>query len=245
MSTDLVSIPIAVAFLAGLLSFLSPCVLPLAPSYLAFVTGMSIDDLGRGDQVGVRRRAAVHAALFILGFSLVFLGLGATATVLGQQLRAALPAVQQVGGVLIIFFGLYLLGVFRVSALSRERRVHLAHKPAGKLGSVAVGAAFGAGWTPCIGPVLASILLYAGMQGTMTQGLLLLAVYAIGLGVPFFVAAVAFNWFLARVRLLRPHLRTLERVGGVLLVIVGVLLASGRFTLLSNYLAGFGQLITL
>src|SRR5690606_38855775 len=128
-------------------------------------------------------------------FSLVFLGLGATATLLGQQLRAALPAVQQVGGVLIIFFGLYLLGVFRVSALSRERRVHLAHKPAGKLGSVAVGAAFGAGWTPCIGPVLGSILLYAGMQGTMTQGLLLLAVYAIGLGVPFFVAAVAFNWF--------------------------------------------------
>src|SRR5690606_9583323 len=102
LSTDLVSIPVAVAFLAGLLSFLSPCVLPLAPSYLAFVTGMSIDDLGRGDQVGVRRRAAVHAALFILGFSLVFLGLGATATLLGQQLRAALPAVQQVGGVLII-----------------------------------------------------------------------------------------------------------------------------------------------
>lgn len=245
MNADLVSIPIAVAFLAGILSFLSPCVLPLAPSYLAFVTGMSIDDLGSSGQAGVRRQAAVHAALFILGFSLVFLALGATATLLGQTLRTVLPAVQQVGGVVIIIFGLYLLGVLRFSTLSRERRVHLAQKPAGKLGSIAVGAAFGAGWTPCIGPVLASILLYAGMQGTMTHGLLLLAVYAIGLGIPFFVAAVAFNWFLARVKSLRPHLRTLERVGGVLLVIVGVLLASGKFTLLSNYLAGFGQLITL
>jgi len=233
------------AFVAGLVSFLSPCVLPLAPSYVTFVTGMSIDDLANGDRRGARRQAALHAALFILGFTLVFLALGATATLFGAALRQLLPALQQVGGVVIAVFGLYLLGVLRLPALMRERRVHLARKPSGRAGSVLVGVAFGAGWTPCVGPVLASILLYAGMQGTMGQGMLLLAVYALGLGIPFFLAAVAFNWFLAGTRLLRHRLRLIERVAGAFMVVVGVLLVSGRFAVLSNYLAGFGQLLTL
>lgn len=243
--SDAASISYTVAFLAGVVSFLSPCVLPLAPSYITFVTGMSIDDLAGGDQSGARRQAALHAALFILGFSLVFMALGATATIFGSALRRLLPALQQAGGVVIILFGLYLLGALRLPFLMRERRFQLARKPTGRVGSVLVGVAFGAGWTPCIGPVLASILLFAGMQGTMGQGMLLLAVYAVGLGIPFFIAAVAFNWFLGGARMLRGRLRMIERVSGALLVIVGALLVSGRFAILSNYLAGFGQLLTL
>jgi cytochrome c-type biogenesis protein len=233
------------AFVAGLVSFLSPCVLPLAPSYVTFVTGMSLDDLAGGDRRGARRQAALHAALFILGFTLVFMALGATATLFGAALRQLLPALQQAGGVVIVLFGLYLLGALRLPFLMRERRVQLARKPTGRVGSVLVGVAFGAGWTPCVGPVLASILLYAGMRGTMGQGMLLLAVYAVGLGIPFFLAAVAFNWFLAGTRLLRHRLRLIERAAGAVMLVVGVLLVSGRFAVLSNYLAGFGQLLTL
>ena len=240
-----VSIPYTVAFLAGLVSFLSPCVLPLAPSYITFVTGMSLDDLSTGDQAGARRQAALHATLFILGFTIIFMALGATATALGATLGRLLPALQQVGGVIITLFGLYLMGILRPSFLMRERRVQLARKPGGRVGSVLVGMAFGAGWTPCVGPVLASILLYAGMQATMSQGMLLLLVYAIGLGIPFFVAAVAFNWFLAGTRALRSKLGIIERVAGALMIVVGVLLVSGRFALMSNYLAGFGQLFSL
>ncbi|HEX5831425.1 MAG TPA: cytochrome c biogenesis protein CcdA [Gemmatimonadaceae bacterium] len=243
--SDVASVSYAMAFVAGLVSFLSPCVLPLAPSYVTFVTGMSLEDLASGDRDGARRQAALHAALFILGFSLVFMALGATATLFGAALRRLLPALQQAGGVVIVLFGLNLLGMLRLPVLMRERRMHLARRPGGRVGSVLVGVAFGAGWTPCVGPVLASILLYAGMQGTMGQGMLLLAVYAIGLGIPFFLAAVAFNWFLAGTRLLRNQLGVIERVAGALLVLVGALLVSGRFTILSNYLAGFGQFLTL
>ena len=245
---DPTSISLGLAFLAGLVSFLSPCVLPLAPSYLTFVSGLSLEELGGADRpdAGARRRHAVlHAALFILGFSLVFVALGATATAFGAALRRALPVLQQVGGVVIVLFGLWLLGVVRPGWLLRERRAQLARRPAGLAGSVLVGIAFGAGWTPCIGPVLASILLYAGMQATMTHGVLLLATYALGLGVPFLVAAVALDWFLARTRAVRRHLRTIERAAGGLLVVAGVLLLSGRFTMLSSFFAGFGQLITL
>ncbi|HEY0970273.1 MAG TPA: cytochrome c biogenesis protein CcdA [Gemmatimonadales bacterium] len=243
--SDVGSVSFAMAFLAGLVSFLSPCVLPLAPSYVTFVTGMSLDELSSGDRGGARRQAALHATLFILGFTLVFMALGATATVFGATLRRLLPALQQAGGVVIVLFGLYLVGLLRPAFLMRERRVQLARKPTGRVGSVLVGMAFGAGWTPCVGPVLASILLYAGMQATMGEGMLLLAVYAFGLGIPFFLAAVAFNWFLAGARLLRSRLAVIERVAGVLLIVVGVLLASGRFTIMSNYLAGFGQLLSL
>jgi cytochrome c-type biogenesis protein len=242
---DAGSVSLGFAFLAGLASFLSPCVLPIVPSYVSFVTGLTLDDLKGDDRAGARRQAALHAGLFILGFSLVFVALGASATALGGLLRRSLPLLQQVGGIVVALFGLYMLGVLRLPALMRERRVHLASKPAGRIGSLVAGIAFGAGWTPCIGPVLASILLYAGLETTMARGVLLLAVYALGLGIPFFLAAVGLNWYLSGARYLRRWLVPIERVTGAFLVLLGVLLFTGRFSALSSFFAGFGQLINL
>ena len=239
------SVSFGIAFLAGLASFLSPCVLPLVPSYVTFVTGMTLEELSVNGRAAARRQAALHASLFVLGFTFVFVALGATATALGVQLLHSLPGLQRVGGILIVLFGLAMLGVVRVPAMMRERRVQLAAKPAGMAGSVLVGVAFGAGWTPCVGPVLASILLYAGTSGSMVEGTLLLLVYALGLGIPFWIAAVGLNWYLAGARRIRRWLRPIEVVSGSLLVIIGVLLFSGRFALLSGYLAGFGQLFSL
>ena len=224
----------ALAFAAGLASFLSPCVLPVVPGYVSFVTGVTLDDVrsDRGDSV--RRQAAVHSALFILGFSLLFVVLGASATALGAVVRRSLPLIQQIGGAVIVLFGLYLLGLIRLPLLMQEKRVQLASKPAGMAGSVIAGVAFGAGWTPCVGPVLATILLYAGMSGTVLHGAALLAVYALGLGIPFFVAAVAFNWFLSRAPFLRRWLVPIERTAGAVMVLVGALLFSGRFAILAR-----------
>ena len=243
--TDSSTVSLGVAFLAGLASFLSPCVLPIVPGYITFVTGQTLEELPTGSRSTARRRAALHATLFVLGFSLVFVALGATATVLGAALGRALPLLQQAGGVIVALFGLWMLGVLRVPALMRERRLHFAQKPAGMAGTLMVGVAFGAGWTPCVGPVLASILLYAGFSATMGRGMLLLGAYAFGLGLPFWLAAVGLNWYLAGVRRLTRWMRPIELVAGAMLVVVGVLLFTGRFAIMSNTLAGFGQLFTL
>ncbi|MFO7261702.1 MAG: cytochrome c biogenesis protein CcdA [bacterium] len=243
--TDASPVSLGLAFLAGLVSFLSPCVLPIVPSYVSFVTGLTLDELRAHGGAAARRHAALNAGLFILGFSVLFIALGASASALGAAVTRALPLLQQVGGVVIALFGLYLLGVLRVSALMRERRIQLASRPAGALGSIAAGLAFGAGWTPCIGPVLASILLYASLEATAPRGMMLLAAYALGLGVPFFVAAVALNAFLTRTRWLRRWMLPLQRVMGAFLIILGVLLFTGRFAVLSSFLAGFGQVIDL
>ncbi len=242
---DATSLPIALVFAAGVVSFLSPCVFPIVPSYVAFVTGLTLDELRGGDGRDARREAAVHAALFVLGFSLVFIALGASATLLGGVLRRSLPLLQQIGGVAIALFGLYLLGILRIPALMRERRVHLAAKPAGKVGSVAVGVAFGAGWTPCIGPVLASVLLYASFEETLARGVLLLAVYALGLGIPFFLSAVALNWFVAGSARVRRWLQPIERAAGALLLVIGVMLFTGRFAQLTAFLAQFSPAIEI
>lgn len=224
----------ALAFAAGLASFLSPCVLPVVPGYVSFVTGLTLEDFASARGASVRRQAAAHSALFIAGFSLLFVVLGASATALGALVRRALPLIQQIGGAVIVLFGLYLLGLFRMPLLLQERRVQLSSKPAGRLGSVIAGVAFGAGWTPCVGPVLATILLYAGMSDTVLHGAALLAAYAIGLGIPFFVAAVGFNWFLSRRRWLRRWLVPIERTAGVVMVVAGAFLFTGRFAALSR-----------
>ena len=242
---DFASVSLGLAFIAGLLSFLSPCVLPIVPSYVTFITGTTLDELSDDAQRSARVRGAVHAMLFVAGFSIVFVVLGATATAFGTILRRSLPLLQQIGGVLIVAFGLYLIGVLRLPWLMRERRVHLASKPAGMMGTLLVGVAFGAAWTPCVGPVLASILLYAGTRATMARGMLLLGSYALGLGIPFVVAAVGFNWFLVGTQRLRRWLRPIEITSGALLVIVGVMLFTGRFAALANFFAGFGHLVNV
>lgn len=221
------------AFAAGLLSFLSPCVLPLVPSYLSYLTGMTA-----AQEIQARRHLALlHALFFVLGFTLIFVALGATATALGRVLNYYQHWLERLGGALIVFFGLVTLGVVRIGALTREARVQLQDKPVGFLGSSLAGMAFGAGWTPCIGPVLATILLYAGTTATVGQGALLLGIYALGLGVPFFVAAVAFNGFLTRAPALRRWLVPIERAAGAVLVVLGVLLFSGRFAVLAGFFA--------
>ena len=237
---------LGLAFTAGLVSFLSPCVVPLVPSYLTFVTGMSLDELtageGRADQ---RARTMLHATLFVLGFSIVFVSLGAVATALGAAIGRSLVWLERIGGVVIMIFGAQLLGVLRLHALLRERRVHVAQKPVGLLGSFVVGVAFGAGWTPCVGPVLATILLYAGTTGSVARGTLLLVAYALGLGLPFLIAAYGLGRFLSRSRVLTHWLRPLELLSGAALVFVGLALATGRFRMLTGVLAGLGQLVNL
>jgi cytochrome c-type biogenesis protein len=223
-----------VAFAAGLLSFLSPCVLPLVPSYIGFLTGMTLPE------VTDRRRAALlHASLFIAGFSLVFVLLGASATALGRALNQYQVWIQRIGGVLIIGFGLICLGAVRAEALMRERRIQLEEKPVGYLGSMLVGMAFAAGWTPCIGPVLGAILGLAATSSDLARGTLLLVAYSAGLAVPFLLAAIALESFLGWFQRFRRYLPWVMRVSGVLLVFVGVLMVTGQFTRLAGWLQQF------
>ncbi len=222
-----------VAFVAGLLSFLSPCVLPLVPSYVGFITGMTLPEVE-----GRRRAAFIHALLFVAGFSLVFVLLGASATALGRALNHYQVWLQRVGGVLIIGFGLLCLGVFKLGMLSQERRLHLERKPVGYLGSALVGMAFGAGWTPCIGPVLGGILGLAATASDVSRGMQLLAVYSAGLAIPFLIAAVAVDSFLDWFQKFRRYLPWVMRLSGVLLIVVGFLLLTGEFTRLAGWLQG-------
>jgi len=240
-----VSVSLPLAFLAGVVSFLSPCVLPVVPSYLAFVSGLTLEELRDGTTAGARRAAVLHSVLFVLGFGAVFMTLGWAATAAGQAFARTLPWLNRVGGVALIAFGLYLAGLLRVPGLSREMRVHVASRPTGWAGSFLVGVAFGAGWTPCIGPVLASILLYAGMEATQGQGVLLLATYAVGLGIPFVAASAMFNGFLAGVQQVKKWMVPLGRAAGAVLVLVGVLMVTGSYATLASFLAGMGQLVNL
>ena len=227
------SVGLAVAFTAGILSFLSPCVLPLVPSYISFITGLSLDELG------VRRRVALtHGLFFISGFTLIFVALGATATGVGQALNHYQSWIERIGGLLIVFFGLYLLGAIRFGPLAREQRVHLQEKPVGYLGSTLVGVAFGAGWTPCIGPILASILMLNMVEASLLRGTLLLFVYSMGLAVPFLLAAVAVERFIGWFKKFRAYIPLTTKVAGGILIFVGLLLVSGYFSVLAGWLQG-------
>jgi cytochrome c-type biogenesis protein len=228
-----VSLGLLISFTAGLLSFLSPCVLPLVPSYVTFVTGLSLEDVQRS-----RKTALVHAILFVIGFSLIFLALGATATALGRLLLVHRRWISRVGGVLVVLLGLYLLGAFNMRFLARERRIHLSDKPLGYLGSVLVGIAFGAGWSPCIGPILGGILTYTATQAELRRGLLLLAAYSLGLAIPFVLAAIAVERFIAIFQRHRAKLIWIDRIAGALLIVVGVLMLTNYMTMLTGYLQG-------
>jgi len=228
------------AFLAGLVSFVSPCVLPLVPSYVTFITGLSFDELTASEQgPRVRRLTLIHSLAFIFGFSLVFIALGATATATGQFLREHQDTLRIVGGILIVFFGIYLTGLIKIPALSRERKARLTEKPLGVLGSVLVGITFAAGWTPCIGPILASILLYASTAQTVGTGILLLSVYSLGLGVPFLIASLGMNTFLAASKGIRKQLHTIEVVSGVILIVFGLALVTNVFSYFVAFLSRF------
>ena len=232
-----------------MLSFLSPCVLPLVPPYLTYMSGASFDQLRAGDQgaVALQRRVAVTSLFFILGFSLVFITLGATATAFGQAFRQALPILTPVAGVLIIAMGLHFLGVYRIALLDRQLRHQGPGAASGPLGGFLLGLAFAIGWTPCIGPVLAAVLSLAAGRDTAWEGAGLLGIYSLGLGVPFFLAGIAIGPFLTFFQSFKKHLHTVERVMGGLLVLTGVLFLTGNFTRLSYWfqdtfpvLANFG-----
>lgn len=225
------SIGIVIAFTAGLLSFLSPCVLPLVPSYVTFITGLSVEDVSK-----TRRTALIHASLFIAGFTIIFMLLGAGATTLGYVVKSQRVWLARIGGALIIVFGLYLVGALNIGFLARERRVHLANKPVGYLGSVLVGIAFGAGWSPCIGPILGAILTYTASEADLQRGMVLLFTYSMGLAVPFLVAAFAVEWFLKTFQKFKRYLGYVQKVAGVLLIIVGILMITNYFTILATML---------
>ena len=195
---------------------------------------MSLDDVSKS-----RRLALVHALLFVVGFSLIFLALGASATLLGRLLVTYRAWISRIGGILVLVFGLYLLGVFNLGVFARERRVHLTNKPLGYLGTVLVGVAFGAGWTPCIGPILGSILTYAATQEQVSRGIWLLAAYSLGLAVPFVVAAVAVERFLTAFNAMRRHMVWVTRVSGAVLVVVAVLMITNYLSVLTGVLQGW------
>ncbi|HEV8509522.1 MAG TPA: cytochrome c biogenesis protein CcdA [Gemmatimonadales bacterium] len=223
----------AVAFAAGLLSFLSPCVLPLIPSYVGFLTGMSVEEAERR-----RWTALLHGVWFVAGFSLVFVLLGAAASAVGNLLRDYQHWLGRLGGVLLILFGLWLLGVLRPAFLMREWRIELARKPLGYFGSGVVGFTFGAAWTPCIGPILGGILTLAATQVGLGRGVALLAAYALGLAVPFLLTAFALDRFLVWFQRFRPYIVWVDRIAGGMLIVLGILLVTDSFTLLAGYLRG-------
>src|SRR5687768_4259222 len=226
---------IVVAFTAGLFSFLSPCVLPLFPSYLSFVTGMSVADLQSELTPAARRRVIVHALAFVVGFSLVFVSLGASFSVAGQILLDYRDAIRQVGGVLIVVFGLYIAGLLNFGPFSRTRQWQLREKPAGYVGSFVVGLTFAIGWTPCVGPILGAILSLAGTAETVSRGIGLLVAYSAGLGVPFLLSALALGPFLRLFKRYRPFIPIVERAAGVLLVVVGVLVFTNYYAILNSW----------
>ena len=230
-----------IAFGAGLLSFLSPCVLPLLPSYLAFITGFSFEELTREENQGKRRKTVLlHSFMFVLGFSSLFTALGASASYLGQFLAAHRDTIRIAGGILIILFGLFISGIFSFAFLQREKKFHLQNKPLGFLGSYFVGLTFAAGWTPCVGPILSSILLYASTQQDIWSGLFLLLAYSLGMGLPFLICSVALNTFLTTFRKTARHIGVITKIGGALLILVGILLLTDSLSYLSEL---FSQLL--
>jgi cytochrome c-type biogenesis protein len=229
------SLGVLVAFSAGLASFLSPCVLPLLPSYISFITGMSVDRLARDVDAGTRTRVLLHSLAFIAGFTAVFVSLGASFSAAGRLLFDYRDWIRIAGGVLIVIFGLYIAGVLRIGVLGRTQQLQIQHKPAGFIGSFAVGLTFAIGWTPCVGPILGSILTLASNDKTVQQGVALLFAYSAGLGVPFLLSSLALGGFLKFFKRYRPFIPTVERVAGVLLVGVGLLVATNYYVVLNAW----------
>lgn len=231
------NVTLIAAFLAGVISFLSPCVLPLVPAYISYITGLSVDELRAGVREGeASRRLLLNSLSLIAGFSLVFIAMGATATFIGQLLTANLALISKIAGVVLVIFGLHLMGVFQIRFLNYEKRLQLQTKPVTFLGSFLVGVAFAAGWSPCIGPILGAILAIAASKESVAQGVGLLSIYSLGLAIPFFLTAVATNALLRVFKQVKQHFRTVEIISGVFLVSVGVMMFFNVFAYLSSYI---------
>jgi len=240
-ATHISQITLLAAFGAGLLSFVSPCVLPLVPSYVSYITGLSIDQLrDTSGRQQIRKTIIFNSLLFIGGFSVVFIAFGFSASLFGQWLFNYQDYLRKIGGGLIILFGLYVLGVFNFCFLSQERRLHFQSRPVGYLGSFLIGVTFAVGWTPCVGPILTSILLYVSTTNTSVDGLVLLVFYSLGLGLPLLATALWLDRFLAHFKQIRKYIKPLSIMSGVLLVAVGGLLYTNSFFLLTSFLERSG-----
>jgi len=241
MTQSIPQISLIAAFSAGLLSFVSPCVLPLVPSYISYITGLSVEQLtDASERVKFKKAIVLNSLLFIAGFSSVFIAFGASASLLGQVLITYQDHIRRVGGVLIVLFGLYLLGILNLNFLKMEHRFQFRSRPAGYLGSFLIGVAVAAGWTPCVGPVLGSILLYASTTDSLISGVVLLTAYSLGLGLPLFLTALGVDRFLAYFKEVRVYLWGVSTVSGVLLVIVGVMIYANSLTIVTSFLERYG-----
>jgi len=234
-----VSFPLA--FLAGVLSFLSPCVLPLVPSYVSFITGVSFEDLtGAADRKRIRTLTITNSLAFIAGFSAVFIALGASSSVIGRIFFEYQNAIRIIGGIIIIIFGIFIAGFLKLGFLMRDIKMHVSGKPAGYIGTFVIGMTFAAGWTPCIGPILGSILLYAGTKGSAVYGIQMLAVYSLGLSIPFFMSSLAINSFLSYSKKIQKYMRTIMIISGMLLIIFGIMLLTNRLREFTALFPDFG-----
>jgi cytochrome c-type biogenesis protein len=229
------SVGVVVALSAGLFSFLSPCVLPLLPSYLSFITGMSVSDLTGELAPTARRRVLLNALAFVLGFSAVFVALGASFSAVGQALFDHRDWIRRVGGALIVLFGLYIAGLLKIGLFGRSTQWQIREKPAGYAGSFLVGVTFAVGWTPCVGPILGGILTLAGTAETVQRGVGLLIAYSAGLGLPFVVSALALQSFLRFFKRYRPFIPVVERAAGVVMIVVGVLVFTDYYVVLNAW----------
>jgi cytochrome c-type biogenesis protein len=226
-----------IAFSAGLLSFASPCVLPLVPSYITYITGVSFKELTDVEARSKLRWATIsHSLLFIIGFSLVFVLMGASATYLGQLLVQYQYWIMKGGGVLIILLGIHFTGIINIPFLQIEKRFEMRKRPLGYVGSFVVGVVFAAGWTPCIGPILSTILIYASTSKSVVTGILLLTYYSVGLGIPFFLSSLAFNSFLSAFDKIKRYMRVINIVSGLFLIAIGILFLTDTFKEINSYL---------
>lgn len=225
------------ALAAGFLSFVSPCVLPLIPGYVSFVSGVSLEEMRSESALHASRsRVFITSLAFVFGFSIVFVTLGASATAIGKFLLGQLPLLSKIAGAILIVFGLHTMGVFRLAFLETEKRMHAQRKPAGPLGAMVVGIAFAFGWTPCIGPILSAILMIAAAKNSISEGVLLLAAYSLGLGIPFLLTSLAINQFFSATKRIRRYYHAIEVTSGVLLVAIGLLIFTGQLTIITRYL---------
>lgn len=228
------------AFVAGILSFISPCVLPLIPGYISFISGLTLEEMQGAGSVSTSRRQVIIASLaFVMGFTVIFVAMGASATALGKFLYNQAPILEKIAGTLLVIFGLHMMGVFRIRLLESDKRIQSNRKPAGPLGAFLVGTAFAFAWTPCIGPILGGILAMASSRESVGEGMQMLAAYSLGLGIPFLLTSIAINQFFAAAATIRRHYRAIEIVSGALLIIVGLLIFFDQFTLIVKYLTPY------